>query len=293
MGITRTPLRYPGGKAKLTSFINEVLVENKINNAHYVEPYAGGAGAGLQLLFENKVESIHLNDSSLPIYAFWFSVLNHTDALCRLVNGASLNIAEWRQRQQVVRNPQGYNLLEIGFSTLYLNRVNRSGILSGGIIGGIEQTGNYKMDARFTRTKLVEKILNIASKKNKITISNFDAEEFLILHDAIFPTNTLIYLDPPYYDKGSELYLNYYNHNDHLRLSELIQTELRSKWILSYDSVSPILDMYDNRSHFCYDLQYNASKVYKGKEIFIFSDQLSIPKNSALKFIDIALNQTL
>lgn len=291
MGITKTPLRYPGGKQRLSPFISEILEANSLIGAHYVEPYAGGAGAALDLLFSKKVDTIHLNDSSRPIYAFWYSILNYTDQFCKRIMSASLTIDEWKYNKSIILNQRKYNLFELGFSTFYLNRCNRSGILSAGVIGGIEQNGNYKMDARFARTNLIEKIQNIALYKKKISISNLDAEEFILKYNNSFTDRSLIYFDPPYYVKGSELYLNFYDHDDHIRLSNVIQKKVRSKWILSYDAAAEILDLYQQRNHFVYDLQYNASRVYKGREVFIFSDDLRIPSNSSLNYIDFALEE--
>jgi DNA adenine methylase len=291
MGHTKTPLRYPGGKQRLTPFLIEILEENGLTNAHYVEPYAGGAGAALELLFAKKVNSIHLNDSSRPIYAFWYSVLNYTEELCRLVMSASLTVEEWKRHRTIVNSPKRRNLLELGFSTLYLNRCNRSGILSGGIIGGNDQSGNYKMDARFSRTNLIEKIQNIASKKRQITLSNLDAEVFLCRHSNDFPIDTLVYLDPPYYIKGSDLYLNFYQKSDHVRLSELIQNNQPYKWILSYDAAIEVLNLYQQRAQFVYELQYNASRVYKGREVFIFCDDINIPNASSLECINTVLKK--
>lgn len=291
MPETKTPLRYPGGKQRLAPFLVEILDTNNLAEAHYVEPYAGGAGAALELLFSKKVSTIHLNDSSRAIYAFWYSVLNYTEELCRMIMSASLTVEEWERNKLIVESPQRHNLLTLGFSTFYLNRCNRSGILSGGLIGGKNQTGNYKMDARFSRTSLIEKIQNVASKRRAITLTNLDAEDFIERYDHTFPENTLIYLDPPYYVKGGDLYLNSYKKEDHTRLAELIQTGITSNWILSYDAANEILDLYQQRQHFVYNLQYNASRVYQGREVFIFSDDVIIPQSSSLEYINVALEE--
>lgn len=289
MGITKTPLRYPGGKQRLTPFVIEILKANNLIGGHYIEPYAGGAGAALELLFQKKVASIHLNDSSRAIYAFWYSVLNHTEELCNRVISASLTVQEWRRQQQIMNNPKRNNLLDLGFSTLYLNRVNRSGILSAGLIGGINQDGNYKMDARFTRSKIVDKIQNIAHLREKIRLSNLDAEEFLEKYADRLPERTLIYFDPPYFVKGSDLYLNFYKPEDHKHLSHIIQKLRGIKWILSYDAADEILEMYQQRKQFVYDLQYHAADRYKGSEVFIFSDEINLPVKCGLSYVDVRL----
>jgi len=285
MGQFKTPLRYPGGKQRLSPFIKEILLANNIDG-HYCEPYAGGAGVALELLLTRKVSYIHLNDCDFGIYAFWYSVLNHTDELCYLISIASMTVEEWRLRQQIVKRCDRTNILELGFSVFYLNRCNRSGVLSAGLIGGLEQTGNYKMDARFSRTDLIQRIENIALYKDKITITNMDAEDFIQNYIPNLPQNSLVYLDPPYYEKGSQLYLNAYKKEDHARLAKNIQHKITQKWILSYDGVPDIINLYLERRQFLYNLQYTAATVYKGKEIFVFCDNLQLPQQCSLKNIE-------
>ena len=282
--FNKTPLRYPGGKQRLSPFIHEIIKENDIVNGHYVEPYAGGAGVAIELLLSGRVGHIHLNDSDFGIYAFWHSVLNRTDELCERIISASMTIDEWKKRREIVKKCDKRRLLEVGYSVFYLNRCNRSGVLSGGVIGGLDQLGNYKMDARFSRNDLIRRIETIALFKDRISISNFDAEYYIENYIPNLPENALIYFDPPYYQQGGNLYLNAYKKDDHARLATAIQA-VQHKWVLSYDGVPDIINLYKERRHFLYDLQYSAAKVYKGKEVFIFCDQLKLPSECSLKHI--------
>ncbi|BCM11182.1 DNA adenine methylase [Ralstonia nicotianae] len=289
MSRYRTPLRYPGGKQKLAPFIVELLRENDLIGGHYAEPYAGGAGVALELLLDNLVSKVHLNDSSVPVYAFWKSVVSKPDELCRMISTASLTVEEWRRRRDIVRNPRGHSQLEVGFSAFYLNRCNRSGVLSGGLIGGLAQNGEWRMDARFSRNELIRRIEVIATRSDSIVLKNWDAERFIQEHIPKLPENSLVYCDPPYFEKASRLYLNSYRPSDHERIAEIIQNGIVRKWVVSYDSAPEILGYYANRRSFLYDLQYNASRVYKGKEVFVFSDDLSLPRSSKLPYIDHAI----
>ncbi len=284
MGKFRTPLRYPGGKQKLAPFLLDILRVNNIDG-QYVEPFAGGAGIGIELLLSKEINQIYLNDSNRGIFALWFSILNYTEEFCRLIHSSPLNVDEWKKQKEISKHSNSDDLLELGFSVFYLNRCNRSGILSGGVIGGINQTGNYKIDARFPRNDLIRRIEAIAIFKNKISIYNYDAEEFLSNKIPLLSDNCLIYLDPPYYEKGSDLYLNHYKKKDHDHLAKVIQEQIKKKWILSYDGVPKILDLYKDRRYFLYDLQYSASRPYKGKEVFVFCDSLVMPNSCTLKFI--------
>jgi DNA adenine methylase len=286
VGQFATPLRYPGGKQRLTPFIKEILDVNGLMGGDYVEPYAGGAGVAIELLLSRSVNRIHLNDSSYPIYALWKALLSRPDDFCSRISLASLTVEEWKSNREVLRHVQDYDEFDVGFSTFYLNRCNRSGVLSGGVIGGLSQTGPWKMDARFPRNDLIRRVEAIALMADRIDVQNQDAELYMASYVQMLPETTLVYCDPPYYEKSSGLYLDRYVPEDHARIAESIQSKLTKRWLVSYDGAPPILAFYCERRQFLYDLRYSASRSYEGREVFIFSDALSIPRQSSLSFID-------
>jgi DNA adenine methylase len=285
----RTPLRYPGGKQRLAPFIAEILAQNDAVGWNYAEPYAGGAGVAIELLLDRKVGHIYLNDSSRHIYAFWKTILNDPDAFCRRISRVSLTLDAWRAHREVVRHPEQNDLHDLGFSTFFLNRCNRSGVLTAGVIGGVSQRGLWRIDARFTRNELIKRIETIAAHRQRITVSNLDAEEFMRERVNALPRTTLTYCDPPYFARAERLYLNVYQPADHARLARSIQKTLRRPWVVSYDNHPEIAKLYRGRRRFRYSIQYSAIRAYEGSEFFIFSDALRIPKTSALSYIDQAL----
>jgi DNA adenine methylase len=291
MSQHKTPLRYPGGKQKLTPFILEVLETNNLLGGHYVEPYAGGAGVAIELLINKNVECIHLNDSSYPIYAFWKSIKSEPEAFCRRISRVGLNIDEWRKQKSILQNPTEHDEISVGFATFYLNRCNRSGVLTGGVIGGLDQQGQWKIDARFPRNELIKRVEAIGDRAKSIRLRNWDAERFIREYIPRLPDTTLVYCDPPYYERSRGLYLDKYAQDDHQHISKVIQTALHLPWIVSYDGVEQILQYYKPRKKFLYNLQYNAAKAYKGTEVFIFSDKVKIPKTSSLPFINESLKK--
>ena len=192
-----SPLRYPGGKKKLAAFIAKICVDNNING-HYVEPYSGGASVALFLLFEGYVSKITINDKDRSIYAFWYSVLNKTNELCDLIENAELTVEEWKRQREIQLNKKTANLLELGFSTFYLNRTNRSGIINAGIMGGLNQTGNYLMDCRFNKKELINRIRLIAGKKKQIRLFKKDAVKLIDkIQKESLDENVVFYFDPP------------------------------------------------------------------------------------------------
>lgn len=291
MSRYKTPLRYPGGKQKLAPFISEIMDQNALSGAHYVEPYAGGAGVAMELLLTGKATHVHLNDACKGIYAFWRSILTRTEEFCRRISSASLNIDEWRRQKDIHSRPTKHRQLDVGFSFFYLNRCNRSGIPSGGVIGGLQQNGRWRMDARFPRNELIRRIEAIADKRTAITVKNWDAERFLLEYVPTLPQELLVYCDPPYFNKAQRLYLNHYAPEDHRRLAKVMQERVKRPWLVSYDTVPPIMEHYAKRRSFCYDVQYNAANAYKGSEVFFLSDDLKLPSSSNVAFIEAALQR--
>lgn len=272
-----SPLRYPGGKNKLSAFIAKICVDNKING-HYVEPYSGGASVALFLLLEGFVNKITINDKDRSIYAFWYCVLNKTKQLCELIENADLTVEEWRKQKEIQNIKKTANILDLGFSTFYLNRTNRSGIINAGVMGGIEQNGNYLMDCRFNKTELVERIKRIAKKKKNIRLFKKDAIKLIdkIQQEAI-DENIVFYFDPPYYLKASTLYMNHYKDDSHLNVSEKIKSIRNIKWIVSYDNVPEIINLYSECSKKEYSFKHTAYNSRVGQEILFFSPTLLQP----------------
>ena len=275
--IHYTPLRYPGGKAKLAAFVKAIIEENGLSDTHYVEAYAGGAGVALELLFHEYVSHVHINDICRPVYCFWKSVLDDTDALIKLVRDTRLSVASWDKQKRVLANADDFDDLQVGFATFFLNRTNRSGILKGGIIGGRDQTGPWKIDARYNVEELVHRITSIARQRRRIHLYKQDAIAFLRRKLPALPESSFVYLDPPYYEKGNKLYLDFYTHRDHQRIADFVRWNLfPQKWIVSYDNVEAIHRLYAGFRNIVYELDYSAREARKGSEVMFFCDGLTI-----------------
>lgn len=274
-----TPLRYPGGKGKLAAYVKALMSANELLDGEYVEPYAGGAGIALELLLHEYVTRIHINDVSELVHGFWWSVLNATEALCRLIVDTPRTVEEWDVQKRVLMRPAEHSALEVGFATFFLNRTNRSGILNGGVIGGRDQTGPWKIDARYNAQELVARIQAIAKLKSRISLTGLDALAFLANGVKTWPRRTLVYLDPPYYAKGQDLYRNFYKHVDHAAVAEYVQNQVTAQqWIVSYDNVREIHDMYRDRRMITYGIGYSARHARQGSEVMFFCDGLTIPE---------------
>jgi DNA adenine methylase len=224
------------------------------------------------------VASIHINDLDRSIYAFWYSILNKTTEFCNAIKATRLTVNEWKKQKEIQKNKESVELFDLGYSTFYLNRTNRSGIISAGLIGGLKQNGTWKMDARFNKEELINRIKLIENYKDRITLHNVDAITLINeLSPKLKNTKTLFYLDPPYYNKGKELYVNYYLDKDHIEISKVLSKLKKHCWILTYDNTPEIKKLYNNFRQKEYSLTYSAAHASTGKEIIVFCDKLNIP----------------
>lgn len=277
-----SPLRYPGGKLKVVDYVKQLMEVNDLKGGTYIEPYAGGASVALSLLFSKYASRIKINDKDRAIYAFWYAVLNETDALCRMINDTPVTMDVWQAQHELQKHKDDVELLELGFSTFFLNRTNRSGILNGGVIGGRNQDGNFKMDARFNKKDLIERIEHVAGYADLIELTSMDAVALIKRYKRTPAAKTFCYLDPPYYVKGQDLYLNYYRDEDHKDIAEAIQ-KFKGQWIISYDAVDFISELYKDYRQKEYYLSYSAGNPSKGKEIMVYSNGLILPEAEIVK----------
>ncbi len=271
-----SPLRYPGGKGKLYRKTSELLHELDITEIVYVEPYAGGAGLALELLFRGDVSTIVLNDYDLAIYAFWYSILNRKDEFIDMLKNKQVTIDEWYIQKSIQDNKEQYSeeLLKLGFSTFFLNRTNRSGIIKGGVLGGKNQTGRDKIDCRYNRNELIERINRIYELRDNIKILNNKAEDLIINYLPKLPQNSFIFFDPPYYKKGPGLYTNFYKHEDHVYLEALIKENVKTPYIITYDNNKAVESIYTQYTCFDFDINYSAQNHKLGSELIIFNPLL-------------------
>ncbi|MBI2287700.1 MAG: DNA adenine methylase [Chloroflexi bacterium] len=188
-----------------------------------------------------------------------------------------MDMENWKIQRNVQKERDKHNLLELGFSTFFLNRSNRSGILDGGIIGGKLQSGRWKIDARFNKKDLINRIQRISKYRDKIELHNLDAMELIDQIIDELPEKTFVYFDPPYYTKGKALYLNFYRKDDHIAVANRIGKITLQKWAVTYDRIEFIEELYSRYRKVKYALNYSASKAHKGEELMIFSDSLKIP----------------
>lgn len=277
MPITESPLRYPGGKSKLYNLIRPIVTHNVHGASRtYVEPFAGGAGLALQLLFNGDVDHLVLNDIDYNIFCFWDTCLHNAEELCFLIDNCNINMDTWSLQRTIYDNPAEHSRLEVAFSTFFLNRCNVSGIIRGGPIGGHNQTGNYGLDARFNREDLQRKIRHIFRERDRIEFFNMDAHSLILNILPRYNINcTILNIDPPYVKKGPLLYENSFTVDDHAKLAHAIEN-LNYKWIVTYDECDTIYSLYSCFRKEIITLDYSIGNTKSGRELIIYSDSIDL-----------------
>ncbi|MDE1557871.1 MULTISPECIES: DNA adenine methylase [Actinotignum] len=266
-----SPLRYPGGKAKLAGFLSKIL-DSDGGIRRYVEPYAGGAGAGIALLSSGQVNELHINDLDPAVYSFWKLFKNNVDRLVSFIENVPLDVEQWNYQRTIYREALCPSP-ELGLAFFYLNRTNRSGILNAGVIGGKKQTGNYKMDARFNRGALVKRVTDLIPHLDQMLVTNKDGRDIISAYGN--DESTLLYIDPPYVQAGSRLYLNAFDGYDHMSLANVIHEYPEGRWVITYDNHPLVRDLY--RNDYCVPLSitYSAHKKTTAQELLITSRYLA------------------
>lgn len=277
-----SPLRYPGGKGKLAPFMGLMINKMNIKNGTYIEPFAGGAGVALMLLMEGYVDDIVINDYDKAIYSVWRAIISEPENLVDRILDTPINIDEWKKQKEIYVEQNKKYSLDLAFATFFLNRTNRSGILKGGPIGGFEQTGNYGIDARYNAEKLVERIRAVAKYKKHVKVYNKEIVSFI---ESVLPNygqNSMTYFDPPYFNKGPELYKNFFDKEDHAKIAQLILNGVPGNWIITYDDTPEIIELYKQQCIRRYDLNYSAANTGKSSEVIVFNDNKFCPTNQEL-----------
>lgn len=254
--IIKSPLRYPGSKQKFCDYFLTILKNNNIYPDLFIEPFAGGASVSLYLLQSNFVQKIALIEKDPLVASFWKTVFFDTEWFIKEINKLEVTLDQWNYFKKY--NPKTTRTQAI--KCLFQNRTCFSGILKAGPIGGQKQISKYKIDCRFNKKEIINKIHTLSLYRDRVLfIEEGDYESIMQDKEKILPSNTLIYFDPPYVNKAKDLYNFYFQDKDHIRLKDFIQN-LKYNWLLSYDYEPPINKLYQEFAYNgFFDITYTST----------------------------------
>lgn len=274
--ITSSPLRYPGGKSSMSSFLAEIRRINGLGGLAFAEPFAGGAGASLTLLYLEETHEIYINDADPCIFAFWWTITNRPIPFMKLLECTPVTVGEWRRQRKIYRENRSSRLRR-GFSAFFLNRCNRSGIImNGGPIGGIDQKGKWRVDARFNKKELLRRCGRVAEYSERISTSNMDGIDLI---EDLQSFNVFFFIDPPYVKKGPSLYMNGLSLDYHRSLSVKLKSMQEDAWVLTYDDCPDVWAMYEGWAAIRpFSLRYTAAVNTEGRELLITPKWMRLPQ---------------
>mgnify|MGYP001440887376 CR=1 FL=1 len=273
-------IRYPGGKSKLRAEILKQLDKqiylggSKI--IEYREPFFGGGSIGLKFLEMNPyIHKAWINDKDVGVASLWTSVMRYHDELKRKVVNFVPSVDIFYQYKDILLSNQPMDVVELGFMKLAVHQMSFSGlgVMAGGPIGGKTQLGNYTIDCRWSADYICNKINKyhaLFSRTNMYNniCSSFNFEK--VLEDDI-DDNALVYIDPPYYVKGNDLYIVKFEKSDHMRLAELLKCA-KYRWLLSYDDCEEVRELYNWAVIQPVGVNYTIKTSRNKSEVLIFRE---------------------
>lgn len=264
-----SPLRYPGGKKWIAPHVEGILKANSLDVRLFVEPFAGGASVALHMLHRDLVGAIGLVDRDPLVASFWKVLFFDTDWLVKKILETPITIDLWRR----LKSRRLTSDRQRAFACLYLNRTSFSGILNhqAGPLGGQQQLSRYKIDCRFPRQDLADRVdwLGRNFRDRVLFVWNWSWRRGLVeLRKHITreedTSKIFVYLDPPFYNKAEKLYNHYFDHTEHESLRDFL-SEVDLPWFLSYDDCNEVRHLYQDMSRISVNCLYNAGRVGKAK----------------------------
>lgn len=285
-----SPLRYPGGKARMAAFLGEVYDQQigPMDIEIWMEPFAGGAGVGLTLLDQKLVEEVWLAEMNPALAAFWRAVVDQGDQLADQVEHLTPNLALWQASTDLLKAAaDGDQLddLQLGLAAFIVNRCSRSGIVNhrAGPIGGKRQDGRWTVASRFNAGDLADRIRHIHEMPGRIRVIEEDGIEHIAeLNDSGIGDELMLFVDPPYIREGNRLYANGMSAADHQRLADALNS-CQTPWLLTYDDEPTVAnDLYPHRRILGYEIPNTANRQRIACEYAVLSDNLFVAPEPAL-----------
>jgi len=276
-----SPLRYPGGKAAMTSWLTDLFAQQvgDLPVEVWLEPCAGGAGAALTLLDRDAINEAWLVDANPGIAAFWETVVADGPALAGLVERTAPTLDLYDTSRALLEAPEEADRFRLGYAAFIVNRCSRSGIVAptSGPMGGRTSNGDWSLGARFTAGALADRIRHVHSMRGRLRVHQGDGIAYLEeLGDSGIADEVVAFVDPPYIREGNRLYTKGLDESGHRRLADALNST-PARWVLTYDDEPVVADtLYPNRRVLAYDIRNTANKARVAREFAVFSDNVDV-----------------
>lgn len=275
-----SPLRYPGGKATMASWLGEMFSRQLgyMDVEVWLEPFAGGAGAALTLLDRDAVPEAWIVDANPAIAAFWQTVTGDGDALAARIERTTPTLGLYARSQGLLAEPDGADRFELGYAAFIVNRCSRSGIIAPRS-GAMSDIG-----ARFNAAELADRIRHVASFGSRLRVIHGDGIGFIedLNGAAGIEDEVLAFCDPPYLREGNRLYRVGMDGDMHQRLADALHAT-PARWLLTYDNEPAVTDLlYPDHRVIAYDIRNNANRARIAREYAVLSHNLDVDDATGL-----------
>jgi DNA adenine methylase len=227
-------LRYPGGKSrgKLKDKIIEHIAEHH-SGGSFGELFFGGGGITLNLIKEKVVDNVIICEKDIALADLWWQIIDDPRDLIRKVERFTPSVRAFKDVKERVLAEQGN-----GFDFLVVNRLSHGGRgVKAGPQGGHNQQGQYKIDCRW-KTETLVKTIGLLHR----LFGTVDVDWFCGSYDDAPWGIDYLYMDPPYWSVGDELYQHNFTEDDHLALFDYLRG--RGGWLLSYNNCPEVRELY-------------------------------------------------
>lgn len=287
-----SPLRYPGGKARMTEWLVDVFdhLYMPMDVEVWIEPFGGGAGAGLTALEQGTVEDVWICEANPALAAFWTTLTDEDgegERLARRVESTVPDLVQFTAaRETVAAGLAGEQVdrFELGFAAFLLNRCSRSGMVlpNVGPIGGKAQAGKDTIASRFHGPRLAERLRRVAGYGRSFRVHEGDALDYIEELDGVgFEEECFLFVDPPYIEEGNRLYAQGMDAAAHCRLAELLLSH-PTPWVLTYDAHPVVLDLYPECPVYEFDIPHTANRQSVGTEYLVTGPNVWLPAGNPL-----------
>lgn len=274
-----SPLRYPGGKRRLVPYVASALVANDLKPGLFTEPFSGGASVSLELLHAELVDRIGISDSDPMVAAFWETVFEDADWLCKKIETIPVTLEGWTRFKRGRFTARRW----LALACLFLNRTSFNGSLNrrAGPIGGHKQESDYRLDCRFPRERLISRVRACERLAPSVDFVRCEDAGKVVAYARKRAREqgwtTFFYFDPPFWAKSDRLYRLSFQEWQHEELAESLRW-LTDSWLLSYDPAPEVAKLYEEHrgvQSAQIELFYTAARRSAGHELVITNlDQL-------------------
>ena len=252
----KTPLRYPGGKSRACTKMDQYLL--KVSDCkEYREPFLGGGSVAIYITKKYPKLDIWVNDLYEPLYNFWRVLQDDGSALYETLCDLKSRHPEPESAKELFLKSKEYlndesnnDSLQRAVSFYTINKCSFSGLTESSSFSKQASDSNFSMRG-------IEKLPGYTKIIENWKITNLSYEQLLTDNKNIFT-----YLDPPY-EIGSNLYgkkgsmHSGFNH-DHfaVKCDRFVGPQL-----ISYNSSQLIKDRFDGWQTGEFDLTYTMRSV--------------------------------